>query len=588
MVSTAESRHHNELNPIFKVKIKFDRSLKLKIRNSLLITAAVLFGFNWASGQQIGEVDTMGFTYYDLQHAGSIGRLIGIDINDGVHCAWSNGMNEQKAKYSYKPVDGGWSWSNGTPVTQLSPTMSASIYLLSERYSIVAYRGLWIDEQYHVFAGVEYEIGGGVFQQAIMSNPPGESITEPQVITSSDTIVHMIGYGRITGDKRPLFYNRSVNRGISWLPEWILVDSVRTHAAVFTAAPNGKVALAWAHPLNSAAVNPNEFVNNDLVYVESSDGINWDFSDTVNVTNFAAAVHPNSDSLRLFKDISMTYDQAYNLHIVYSATGYYYNSTHTQLMTTPGSKIYHYSQAAGFTKITGQLFAGIVIPLDNRRLYDKPCISFNYYGGDNALYCIWAQFDDPYDLSQQGYPNGEIFGSYSENGGLDWSEPFSITNTHSPGAPGGYCLSEDYPSLAAEINDTLHVLYLLDNYPASEQGQQTYVVYQKIPVDLFQYHAVSVEPHENIQTPEQTGIIDVFPNPFNSGCMIKLHLERTETISIRVYDLQGRVTAELFSGQLTSGIHDFNFNADNLSSGIYFVRVSADLWHNTAKILLMK
>lgn len=530
-------------------------------------------------------VDTIGFTFFDQQHGGTIGRLLGIDENDGIHAVWSDGVGIQKAQYNYYPPGGPWSWPDGVQIGNLNQSMYVSLSMMGNRFTIVTYQGKFLGD-YHAIVGVEETSGSGNFQQFIISNPADQTIVEPQIVVSSDNVFHIIGYGAFFLDKRPLFYNRSEDYGISWLNEWVFVDSVRVLSASLTSAPNGKVALAWAHPINPSVVNPIEFVNNDLYLVESDDGYEWDFANPVNITDFiGGGQHPNSDTLRVYKDISTVYDNIYHLHIAYLCTGYYYDLGHMQ--TTPGAEIYHYSEATGFTKIAGKLY-GETIPPENRRMFDKPSISFNYYAGDNNLYCVWCQFDDPNDVSQTGKPNGEIWGSYSDNNGGSWSEPINLTNTHSPGAPGGECLSEDFPSLSLEVNDTLHFSYILDYYPGISQGCQSDIIHHKISIDEFQYHAVGVEERIAPSIPTDFAHIEVFPNPFNSATTIILSLNHRENIELTVYDVNGRRVRTLYTGELDSGDYLFVLTADDLSNGIYFIRLLGGFSNKAVKLLLLK
>jgi len=382
--------------------------------------------------------------------------------------------------------------------------------------------------------------------------------------------------------KRALYYNRSQDMGYTW-EGWVFVDSIRTVCPDMSVSASGKVAFAWTHPLEDEFTSPVQRVNNDIYYVISQDGGTPDFSSPINVTDFENSAHPNSDSLRAFEDISLLYDEEENLHLLYTCTGYIDVGSHHK--TTPGSKIYHYSDASGFTYITGELSGG-VIPFENRRMYDRPSLSYSQ--STDELYAIWNQFDDWSDTSSAGFVNGEVWGAFSEDGGASWSAPVNITATESPGANPGDCLSEDYPSITRETEDTLRIAYILDREPGVNLGEYpSDVIYHKAPIEDFK-NAASVENKGNDKVVENFRIINSYPNPFNPLARIEINLRYSLETEIKVYNIQGGETALIHRGLLSSGAHSFIWDASHLPAGIYFVRLESGSLSATHKLLLLK
>ena len=65
-----------------------------------------------------------------------------------------------------------------------------------------------------------------------------------------------------------------------------------------------------------------------------------------------------------------------------------------------------------------------------------------------------------------------------------------------------------------------------------------------------------------------------YPNPFNPSTVINYELPYSANVSVRVYDITGKEVASLFNGYQTAGTHSVQFNASNLSSGVYFYRLN--------------
>jgi photosystem II stability/assembly factor-like uncharacterized protein len=79
-----------------------------------------------------------------------------------------------------------------------------------------------------------------------------------------------------------------------------------------------------------------------------------------------------------------------------------------------------------------------------------------------------------------------------------------------------------------------------------------------------------------------------YPNPFNNSTVIKFDIRDIGKYSLVIYDVLGRKQEELFNEYLTAGSYNVTFNADGLSSGVYFYRLYSDKTFITKKFLIIK
>ena len=89
-------------------------------------------------------------------------------------------------------------------------------------------------------------------------------------------------------------------------------------------------------------------------------------------------------------------------------------------------------------------------------------------------------------------------------------------------------------------------------------------------------YVVSINQDEAIKIPKDFALMQNFPNPFNPSTSINYEIPEQSRINISVYDILGRKTVELANGEAAPGRHCFNWNAVSYSSGIYFIRMSAE------------
>lgn len=79
-----------------------------------------------------------------------------------------------------------------------------------------------------------------------------------------------------------------------------------------------------------------------------------------------------------------------------------------------------------------------------------------------------------------------------------------------------------------------------------------------------------------------------YPNPFNPTTQITYQLPEQSQVTLSVYDMTGRQVATLINENVSAGTHTVNFDASNLSSGVYMYRLNTGTTMLTRKLTLIK
>ncbi len=79
-----------------------------------------------------------------------------------------------------------------------------------------------------------------------------------------------------------------------------------------------------------------------------------------------------------------------------------------------------------------------------------------------------------------------------------------------------------------------------------------------------------------------------YPNPFNPSTTIRYQLPVASEVKLEVYDVLGKKVATLVSERQAAGYYQYVWNADGLTSGVYFYRLQAGTFTQTKKMILVK
>ena len=105
------------------------------------------------------------------------------------------------------------------------------------------------------------------------------------------------------------------------------------------------------------------------------------------------------------------------------------------------------------------------------------------------------------------------------------------------------------------------------------------------PVACVTYTGVE---QEDSTLPEALTLGENYPNPFRDRTTFTYTLDRPQYVSLRVYDLMGRIVATLYEGSQQPATYRVTFDGSHLASGVYIYELRTEDRVLTRKMLLMK
>jgi len=192
--------------------------------------------------------------------------------------------------------------------------------------------------------------------------------------------------------------------------------------------------------------------------------------------------------------------------------------------------------------------------------------------------------------NQWTYGNDLLLQELDANGNNTWGLGFDPTFSRVSqfGADDfGYAMATDGSGgnvyLAGSMTSTLF----------SNAASQDFILLKFSTGGIFSQKAnfVSVGPAIEPDQPSDYKLSQNYPNPFNPTTTIRFALREAGPVSLKIYDILGREVHTLIDNEpYSQGEHEVTFNASNLSSGVYFYRLSASggKYHELKKMMLMK
>ena len=108
-------------------------------------------------------------------------------------------------------------------------------------------------------------------------------------------------------------------------------------------------------------------------------------------------------------------------------------------------------------------------------------------------------------------------------------------------------------------------------------------------VNIYEVDGPTAIPeHHGSSSPQIFSLLQNYPNPFNGETTIEFEIEKTEFVSLELYNSLGEQVRTLIHSIVGGGKHSFQLKADDLPSGIYFYRLHAGVRTDSKKIVLLR
>ena len=218
-----------------------------------------------------------------------------------------------------------------------------------------------------------------------------------------------------------------------------------------------------------------------------------------------------------------------------------------------------------------------------------------------TIVLVFTAFN-PDDIDNTALPPAgyvDIWATWSTDNGNTWETPVNVTN------PDGTNLGWDdrYPSIArtnmdnaADPGKDAYIIYTSDDLAGTfVQGTEAatnmdYVMFTGIDLGLG---GIGDKGGSEVGLPKSFALSQNYPNPFNPSTTVDYQVAERSHVSLKVYDVRGRLVRTLVNGVKDAGNYSIQWDGTDtsgqqISSGIYLYTLETDNFRSTKKMVVLK
>lgn len=512
------------------------------------------------------------FTRYDLQSNG-VSLQIWRDPNtpDNVHAAFTTAtqanFSDRTSTYIFSD-DGGENWAEMGAVPPIPPTSGfVAITGLSTGIPVLANHNNLNSLGTRTVLFKDASVGAGnftAFDPGLVIADPATGAIWPRVAGSGENVAVVASVNGGVGH-----WTNSLNAAGTFAGWAQNVDGDQAETYSIAAGENGTVGMVW--------ISDGETTTRNVYYSESADnGVTW--GDAVLLWDWDEA----GDSIGGLRGVSLTF-VGNTPHAVFEVTKVgvtsYFPSWPSKIMYWNGNmedaKVLADSNNIPYAP--NAVGPAVHLPLC------RPSISATSDG--RGIFVTINASTNVVSTTEHAYFAGYF--TYSLDGGETWTTPVRVTpesprmdwRFFSQSPKTHFVDNTAYVIFTAQARDTAGIA-VQEGPPAADGTTQFYVISTEVALNPS-----SVEDNYLVNSFE---LGQNYPNPFNPSTSINYTIANSGLVTLKVYDVLGKEVATLVNETKNAGSHKVNFDASNLSSGLYIYTIQSGEFVSSKKMMLLK
>ncbi|MFO8129684.1 MAG: T9SS type A sorting domain-containing protein [Bacteroidales bacterium] len=552
--------------------------------------------------------ENVGETRYDLQTNYSSQNRLYLHDDGTIGATWTRGMEE----VSFPNRGTGYNYFDGMEWGDFPTERIESQHCGWPSYAAYGDGGEVVVAHTGAVDGLIFNTrdtkGNGDWTEFFMTGPAGhEGLLWPRMVTAGTDHMtfHLFALTKPTGNGGDLYngmdgallYSRSLDGGTTWdiqneQPEEVTSDEYNAIGGDYyaIAEPRGDVAAfvvasKWHDMFILKTENNGEDWEKIMVWEHPYPMFDWNttVTDTFYCTDgaVAAAIDNNGDVHVAFGITRVGHFETgdtYSAFPFVDGLGYWKEGmdpfeTSEPLNTLKPENVEDRGNLVGWTQdVNGNGTWDIIGELESIGNYRTGISSMPQITIDESdnVFVLFSSVTETYETATQNYRH--LWMRVSRDNGDTWNDEFfDLTGDIA------HIFSECvFPSMSANSNDYLHIIYQMDTEPGGAvQGDLDPYTDNYIPyIQIHKPEVVGMNENEaNVDFVDF--VTQNFPNPAISNTTFHVHLMNDADVAVEVFNITGQKVMTRNEGVLQDGVHSITLDVTTLPSGTYFYTVTA-------------
>jgi hypothetical protein len=216
--------------------------------------------------------------------------------------------------------------------------------------------------------------------------------------------------------------------------------------------------------------------------------------------------------------------------------------------------------------------------------------------GPNATFTFWHFCKAETADATYAWDGGIV--EISTDGGDSWSQITPVGGYQKKIYPNADSPFEGDTPCFAWYTEWTQVEFDLSAYQGAAMvrfrfGSDGYIGYEGWYIDDINVTddlaSVDIDDRDLKVVPAEFALHSVSPNPFSSSAVLSFDVPRTSRVAVSLYDVRGRVVKELADLVAEPGRYSLTLGEENdLPSGVYFLKMRAEDFSKTRKVVIVK
>lgn len=204
-----------------------------------------------------------------------------------------------------------------------------------------------------------------------------------------------------------------------------------------------------------------------------------------------------------------------------------------------------------------------------------------------GIYVTWMEATHRDSVDDKSWLVYNVKYATSPDAGQNWNAPVQLSNATDANSD-SYSIKN--PTVGKRVRKELTGVHkggadVVWTEYSEKSSMGFYIMYGRIPYVGTQANSIGTKPNG---VAYGFGLQNTYPNPFNPATTLTFEVDKSQMVTLDIYNTLGQRVARLLQEHMAAGKHTKKWNAVGMPSGIYYAKLEAESGSSVKKMMLIK